>query len=278
MATRAEWEARVRGELEGKDPESLATSLPEGFAAPALAPDVDPGLPPPGFWPYARGSRPPPGRPHNMPRVDVGELGRFRVEIEDDLTGGADALWLVARGRASALDDVVTALQHAPGELVVGIDFGEDLAHARALAEALDARRRGARVVVFAAPFASGIPTDRPFAIATHAWHAAGAHGTLELAYAIATGVHSLRQLAKAGVDLVAAAELVGFSLSVGRDVLVEIAKLRALRVVWAKVLAAAGVAAPAPWIHAVSSEREMARRGPWNNLLRGTTGAFAAI
>jgi methylmalonyl-CoA mutase len=30
--------------------------------------------------------------------------------------------------------------------------------------------------------------------------------------------------------------------------------------------------------IHAVSSSREMATRGPWNNMLRGTTHAFAAI
>ena len=172
----------------------------------------------------------------------------------------------------------MSALAQVPTDgLVVAIDFG-DLRASAAVVRALGRDLPHTRALVFADPCADGVPADLPFAISARAWHGAGAHAVLELAYAAATGVHALRLLANQGVDLATAADRISFSVSVGRDVFVEIAKLRALHVLWAKVMAAAGVNAPPVWIHAASSVRRLPRKGVWNNLVRATTHAFAAM
>ncbi|MFN8176929.1 MAG: methylmalonyl-CoA mutase family protein [bacterium] len=281
MKSRAEWEARVAKELEGRSADSLAATLPEGFVVPALAPDdavpSDTDAPLPGVWPYRRGAAAGAVRPRNMPRVEASGPS-WTAECLDDLDGGADGVWIAGNGAGPAPEAAAEALRNAPADFVVGIDLGGDLARSEALAEALHRSAPAARPIVFVEPFAAGVPAEHSFAIPTHAWRSAGAHGVLEIAYAAATGVHSLRLLLDAEVDVAEAASRIGFSISLGRDVLVEIAKLRALRVVWAKVVAAAGVDAPPAWIHAASARDALARRGPLNNVLRGTTHAFAAI
>jgi methylmalonyl-CoA mutase len=109
--------------------------------------------------------------------------------------------------------------------------------------------------------------------------HEAGGSEALELGTALASGIAALRGLtdAKMGVD--AAAGAIAFTLAVGPDVLLETAKLRALRLCWARVLEAAGVKAEnrAATIHAETSRRMMARHDPWTNMLRVTAAGFAA-
>ncbi len=276
MTSREEWLARVAAEAEGRPVEDILSSpLPEGFRLPVLPEPgaEDPSLP--GEWPYARGGRP--DRPvRNMPRVDLTDPARFRDAVRQDLRGGADALWFVGDAARTEPLDVVSALAQVPAEdLLVGVETGPSSA---AIARAVEKDRPGTRALVFTDPCADGVPADLPFAVNARAWHGAGAHAVLELAYAAASGVHALRLLEKHGVDPASGADRLGFSVSVGRDVFVEIAKLRALRVVWAKVTAAAGVDAPPPFVHAATSVRRLPRRGAWNNLLRGTTHAFAAL
>jgi methylmalonyl-CoA mutase len=53
-------------------------------------------------------------------------------------------------------------------------------------------------------------------------------------------------------------------------------AKLRAARVIWSRLTGACGVSRPA-WIEARSSERMIAARDPWTNMLRLTQAGFAA-
>jgi len=229
LTSRAAWEARVAKELDGKPADSLATALPEGFAAPALAPEdaVPPeaDAPSPGVWPYRRGARRGETRPECMPRVDAGVPG-WREQIEDDVEGGADALWIAGGAESPEPPELAAALAAAP-DLTAGLDVGGDLARSRALVDALARTAPNVHPILFAEPFVAGVPADLPFAIPTHAWAGAGAHAAIELAYAAATGLHALRRLEDGGADLAVAAGRVGFSVSVGRDVLVEIAKLR---------------------------------------------------
>lgn len=123
-------------------------------------------------------------------------------------------------------------------------------------------------------------PNVRPLLVDVAPYHAAGAGAVEELAAAAASGVELLRRLTAAGhdVDAVAGATLFGFS--VGGDVFLEIAKLRAARLVWAKVVKASGGSPGAQrmWLHAGSSSVTRTLRDPWVNLLRGTTESFAAI
>ena len=76
------------------------------------------------------------------------------------------------------------------------------------------------------------------------------------------------------------AAGQIGFSYAVAGDFFTEIAKLRAARGLWAKVIAASGGepgAAAAP-IHCRTSRFTMTKRDPWVNMLRVTAECAAAV
>ncbi|WP_460449400.1 methylmalonyl-CoA mutase family protein [Alsobacter sp. SYSU BS001988] len=107
--------------------------------------------------------------------------------------------------------------------------------------------------------------------------HAAGGSEAQELAYATAGAVASLRALEAGGMDLDAARRLIGFRLAVDADQFLGIAKLRALRLLWARVEEACGLAPEPIHIHAETAWRMMTRRDPWVNLLRETVAVFAA-
>lgn len=117
----------------------------------------------------------------------------------------------------------------------------------------------------------------RAIAVDSRPWHRAGGHVVQELGLALACFVEDLRWLQDELPPAAAAAEVV-FRVDVGRDLVTEVAKLRALRLCYAKVMSAAAVPVPpAPVIHAFTSRRMMTTRDPHTNLLRVTLGAFAA-
>jgi methylmalonyl-CoA mutase len=101
-----------------------------------------------------------------------------------------------------------------------------------------------------------------------------------ELAWSIATGVEYLRELERAGVSPGDAARSMQFALSVGGQFFPEIAKLRAARLLWSKVVAASGGApeSQAMSLHARTASATKTRRDPWVNILRGTAESFAAV
>ena len=105
-----------------------------------------------------------------------------------------------------------------------------------------------------------------PEIITTLAFHDAGADAADELALALSSLVAALRQGRTPKMARIA----------VGRDTFGEVCKLRALRVLWHKVLAAAGAEGNLV-IHAVCSSRTLSQRDPWVNMLRVTTQVFAA-
>jgi methylmalonyl-CoA mutase len=121
----------------------------------------------------------------------------------------------------------------------------------------------------FAAVGVSGIP-----------YHEAGASAVQEVGLALATGVHYLRELDRRGLSPDRVAARMVFRLAVGRELFLDVAKLRAARLAWARVCEACGVrsAEAAMRLHARGSSRARTRRDPWVNLLRGTVESFAAV
>jgi methylmalonyl-CoA mutase len=111
------------------------------------------------------------------------------------------------------------------------------------------------------------------------ALHDQGASDAQELGWAIATGVAYLRLLADEGLAAEQGARLIEFRLAATDEQFPTIAKLRAARRLWARVLEASGVVDPAAdmALHAVTSRPMTSRRDPWVNMLRGTVAAFAA-
>lgn len=122
-------------------------------------------------------------------------------------------------------------------------------------------------------------PNLRAFTVDTSPYHDAGAHAALELAIGLATGIEYLRALTQAGLGIEQAARQIAFRFSIGRDFFLEIAKLRAARRTWARVVEAAGGGpeAQALVVHARTSRRTKTQRDPWVNLLRGTAESFSA-
>lgn len=109
------------------------------------------------------------------------------------------------------------------------------------------------------------------------ALHDMGASDAQELGWTMAVGVHYLRVLTGAGFSVDEAAGLVEFRYSATDEQFPTIAKLRAARRLWARVLEASGADDVPQRQHVVTSRAMMSRFDPWVNMLRGTIAAFAA-
>lgn len=122
-------------------------------------------------------------------------------------------------------------------------------------------------------------PRVRSLAVDTRTYVNAGATAVRELAIAITTGATYLRAADAAGLAPSDAAARIEFTLAVGPDQFQEIAKLRAFRRLWARVLELSGVPAADRYspLLARTSDRMLAAIDPWSNMLRATTAGFAA-
>lgn len=108
----------------------------------------------------------------------------------------------------------------------------------------------------------------------------AGATAVQELAFVIATAVEYLNQMNERNVDVTNAAESMRFTFGIGSFYFMEVAKLRAARVMWAKVLEQFGVAEEKRkmFIHAKTALNNQTVYDPFVNMLRTTTEAFSAV
>ncbi|MBU2581861.1 MAG: methylmalonyl-CoA mutase subunit beta [Alphaproteobacteria bacterium] len=111
----------------------------------------------------------------------------------------------------------------------------------------------------------------------TRPYHEAGASEAQELAVALATGTAYLRALTENGLSGADASRAISFTVAVDADQFLGMAKLRALRRLWARVEEASGIEPHHIRINAESAWRMLSRRDPWVNMLRGTMATFAA-
>lgn len=120
----------------------------------------------------------------------------------------------------------------------------------------------------------------RADAIRADLLHEAGAHSIQELGYAIAMGVERLSALITSQpVD--DAARQIEFVMAVGPSYFVEIAKLRAARLLWAQAVAAfkpEDAEACSMRLYARTPRRNKSIYDRFNNLLRSTTEALSAV
>ncbi len=109
--------------------------------------------------------------------------------------------------------------------------------------------------------------------------HDAGASAEQEVAVVVAAALGHLNGLASHGLSPAEIMPRLVLRLAVGGDVLLEVAKLRAVARLWARVRAHAGAGAgPSTPLVVRSSWRASTRCDPWVNLLRGTTAGVAAV
>lgn len=132
--------------------------------------------------------------------------------------------------------------------------------------------------VIAVASRAVGHPGVRAIAVNGPALHNLGAGASGELAAALAAAVAYLRLLIEAGLSAADAARQISFRIAADDDQFITIAKIRAVRRLWARVTEVAGVPeAGAAVVHAETSLAMMTQRDPWVNMLRTTLAAFGA-
>ena len=101
-----------------------------------------------------------------------------------------------------------------------------------------------------------------------------------ELAFSMAMASEYMSILTDQGIDPFSAQEAILLYLGSGPNYFMEIAKLRAARILWAKIAEAYGVDTSRAQIriHSVSSQWNMTLYDPHVNMLRGTTEAMSSI
>lgn len=126
---------------------------------------------------------------------------------------------------------------------------------------------------------AKAFPKVRTVAVDTSVYHSAGANEAHDLGIALSTAVAYLKALEGAGLSIDQAFGQIAFTVSVGCEEYVQIAKLRAARKLWAAVAKACGASpdSAAMILRAKSAERMFSRTDPWVNMLRTTVSTFAS-
>lgn len=126
-----------------------------------------------------------------------------------------------------------------------------------------------------AARHAGAYPEARLFMASGRVVHEAGGSAAQELAFAASSAVIHFRAAVEAGLSIERAVRGTVLGLSVDAEYFDALAKVRAVRLIWASLTKALGVDAPAI-IEARSSRRMLSARDPWPNLLRLTAAGFA--
>ena len=111
-------------------------------------------------------------------------------------------------------------------------------------------------------------------------YHNSGANAVQELAFTLATCSEYLYKLANKGLKIDEVAKRMKFTFGVGSFYFMEIVKLRAVRMLWSKILEVFGVKEEnrKMFIHAKTSQFNQTYFDPYVNMLRTTTEAFSAI
>ena len=84
-------------------------------------------------------------------------------------------------------------------------------------------------------------PHLQTICVHSRAWHEAGGNAVQELAFTLATGVEYLREMSQRGLEVDTWRPRIRFAVTVGENFFMEIAKLRALRMLWSRAVGALG-------------------------------------
>ena len=125
------------------------------------------------------------------------------------------------------------------------------------------------------------MPKFNSISISGYHMQEAGATADIELAYTLADGMDYLRAGVNAGIDIDAFAPRLSFFWAIGMNHLMEIAKMRAARLLWAKIVKSFGAKNPksmALRTHSQTSGWSLTEQDPFNNVGRTCIEAMAAV
>ncbi len=125
------------------------------------------------------------------------------------------------------------------------------------------------------------MPKFNSISISGYHMQEAGATADIELAYTLADGMDYLRTGVNAGIDVDAFAPRLSFFWAIGMNHFMEIAKMRAGRLLWAKIVKSFGAKNPkslALRTHSQTSGWSLTEQDPFNNVGRTCIEAMAAV
>ncbi len=125
------------------------------------------------------------------------------------------------------------------------------------------------------------MPKFNSISISGYHMQEAGATADIELAYTLADGMEYLRAGVNAGMDVDTFAPRLSFFWAIGMNHFMEIAKMRAGRLLWAKIVKSFGAKNPkslALRTHSQTSGWSLTEQDPFNNVGRTCIEAMAAV
>ena len=125
------------------------------------------------------------------------------------------------------------------------------------------------------------MPKFNSISVSGYHMQEAGATADIELAYTLADGLEYIRTGIKAGLDIDSFAPRISFFWGIGMNHFMEIAKLRAARILWAKLVAEFKPKNPkslALRTHCQTSGWSLTEQDPFNNITRTCVEAMAAV
>ena len=124
------------------------------------------------------------------------------------------------------------------------------------------------------------MPKFNSISISGYHMHEAGASAELELAYTLADGLEYLRTGLSSGLDIDEFAPRLSFFWAIGMDFVTEVAKLRAARALWDRIVASFNPKNPKSRVlraHCQTSGWSLTEQQPYNNVTRTAIEAMAA-
>ena len=126
------------------------------------------------------------------------------------------------------------------------------------------------------------MPRFNSISISGYHMQEAGATSVQELAYTLADGIEYVRAAISKGLDVDAFAPRLSFFFCLGMDFFMEIAKLRAARYLWAKLMTEkfqpTDTRSTALRTHCQTSGASLTEHDPYNNIVRTTIEALAGV
>ncbi|WP_246944638.1 methylmalonyl-CoA mutase family protein [Bacillus pinisoli] len=123
-------------------------------------------------------------------------------------------------------------------------------------------------------------PQLKSILVTSDPYHNGGSTAVQELAYSLSTGIEYVRQCLSRGVPIVEVASRIAFTFSVGSNMFMEIAKLRAANLLWSSIVKEFGGSEEVQqiWFHAKNSSTTKTIYDPYVNMLRATIESFSAV
>ena len=128
---------------------------------------------------------------------------------------------------------------------------------------------------------ATNMPKFNSISISGYHMQEAGATAVQELAFTLADGLEYVRYALAGGLDVDAFAGRLSFFFAIGMDFFMEVAKLRAARLLWARIMRGFEPKKAGSLMlrtHCQTSGVSLTEQDPYNNIVRTTVEAMAAV